>query len=360
MADVPFNSPQPNDRPWDAFAGVEAGWQNVQRNEAQKHILEQLYIQNQQKNAELSRYTQQTPGEVQQTQLKGAQAQQLNTPSSLSSYQRGMEGLWGSQEAAGREALGTVEGRTTATNMANVIKSLEGAARHLEMTAATSPMFGQAEYQRFYEALPPGIAKMFPRQFSPDTPDMIKSLSSMLTNSPEHRREMEKAKAGTDSHEKIGKNHDMTNVLIALINAKSRDDVAAFKATFTQNRQNFQQYLTEYARKKQAGQTTPQEDGMAQMIEQMMYAARAAGVAEDPRALPRELMQPPVPGQPPVQPRPVPRPLPPTQVPPPGNPVPMPTNVPSQQEVTGAGWAYEPHKYEYRKGPNGNIQRKPK
>jgi hypothetical protein len=279
MSNVPFNTAPVEGRPWDIGAGVENAQNWIMQQQQKKHALEQMYIQNQQKDAELQRYQQQTPYQLSQDRLKGAQAD-AQLPFA-GDYALGQQGRDRVDQVRGRSALSTEQSTNDATNMGNTIKALEGAARHLEMTMASSPMFGESEYQRFRETLPVQVRQSFPKNYTPETPKMIQELGRMLTNNPEHRRNMEVHRADNTSREMVGAGHDAASMYNADRGADSREEIARMKreAMSASTKQNFQQFLTAYAAKRAAKTNTPQDDQSAQMIEQMMINnARIAGI----------------------------------------------------------------------------------
>jgi hypothetical protein len=306
MSNVPFNTAPVEGRPWDAGAGVENAQNWLMQQQQKKHALEQMYIQNQQSNANLDRYTQQTPHEVQVSGLRGAQAQ-AEMPY-VQDHALGVQGRNRVDQVRGRQAMDTEATGTAATNMGNTIKALEGAARHLEMTAAQSPMFGQAEYQRFREALPEQVRKTFPPNYSPDTPKMIQSLSQMLTNSPQHRGAMELETTRRDSAERVARGNNQTSENVAGINADARMAAAWARIGGGSAAQHkvetiVNQYLQMIMDNKEP---TPQQEKAYLAAQQIMMNVRAAaGLPMDPNALKQQLL---FPGQQPP-PRPVPQPV---------------------------------------------------
>lgn len=316
MSNVPFNTVPIQGRPWGPAAGVEAAIMSAQQAEAQKHALEQMYIANQQKQAELSRYQQSTPHELDKLGLESARARSLATPEMVQGYGEGQQGLWQTQSAKGKLDQGTLQSTMDSSNMGNVSKSLEDAARYLEMNAAASPMFGQAEYQRFRNSLPANIQRSFPDMYTPDIPKQIKTLSEMLTNTPKHRGEMALESKRRDSMEAANRYRSDTQYEIALL----RMDEAWLRFGGSSAKQKVESVITRYLNKKMDGEkTTPQEDQTFVWAQQiMMNVKAAAGLPMDPNALNWQMMNPgqPAPG------RPVPNPVVPSSQPQPGQPQP--------------------------------------
>lgn len=308
MSNVPFNTVPIQGRPWGPAAGVEAAIMSAQQEKAQQHALEQMFIANQQKQAELSRYQQLTPSEVDVGNLKGAQSRaQMPYVQDYALGQRG-DDQW--RAARGREAQETVGTRIGSTNMAGTVKALEDAARYLEINAASSGMFGQAEYQRFREALPEQARQAFPDMYTPEIPGKIKALSQVLMNSPEHQRAMALDAQKNEAAAARNRETNDTRYDIALL----RLNEAWARMGGASAREKVESVITQYLRKKMDGQpTTPQEDQAFQWAQQIQINVRAAaGWPMDPQMMNWQMMNP---GVPPPQ-RPVPQPV----VPPPSQP----------------------------------------
>jgi hypothetical protein len=186
-----FNVPQYEGRQWSPVSAVEAGQAWIQQQDAKKHALEQMYIQNQQSSANLDRYQQQTPHEVAKSGLAGAQAGIMNTPQMLESYRGGQQGLHQTQQAAGQYDQATVGGRADATNSKSLVESFENTARALELAAASGSLGAQESWDQIYKGMPQNVRGHFSPQYTPDTPEKIRKLARAVDESPAHRRSME-------------------------------------------------------------------------------------------------------------------------------------------------------------------------
>lgn len=121
----------------------------------------------------------------------------------------GAIGQFQTQEAAGREALGTVQGKVNATNLESIARQIESAGRNLELMHASNPLLGEAEYRGFVQKLPKEIQGNFPPTYdSKIVPQLIQHLSQAITNSPSHRQKMAELKQQGDTAIKIGEGHD--------------------------------------------------------------------------------------------------------------------------------------------------------
>ena len=339
--------------PWGPAGGYAAYLQQKQSADAQPYLLEELALANKMKDAEYQRYRAMTPHELDIKNLEAGRAREMQ--GAIPQYREGQVGSFLEQAARGRVASETAGSSIDVINTGNVVKSLENVATRLESEMANNPMMGQAEYQRLRQSMPPQIAQSFPPTYSPEVPGQIRALSQSLMNNPGHRREMEKQGGINRSHENVGAAHDTTNLEIARINAKSREDVAELRAKMTQARENFQQYLTNWARKEVTeGRMTIEQ--AAKAVEQMMINSKMAGAPEDPRALPREVL-----GNQPINPTPQPRVPPPSAIPPgpqvPQQSRPQPGQPLSQQQVQQMGGLFDP-RYDYAVGPDGKLKRK--
>lgn len=253
--------------------------------------------------------------------------QRLGSPDFAPAMVRGQIGEAGTKEAKGKFDLGTSQSNIDSTNLSNVLKGMEAAGRQLEMYNASNPMMGELEYKAFLEKVPAGVRRMFPDSYGPGVNEAIKRISSAITNSPEHRREMEKVNAQADTAENNNLTTNWTNWIIANLKSGTEIEIAQAKAIIAQNKENFQQYLTRYMRKRAAGQPVSEEETRtAKGIEQMLYTLRSAAPGQiDPNAVTQRLLP-----DLDIQPRPV-----------PGSNIPEPTNnVPPGAKVPLAepGW----------------------
>ena len=279
----------------------------------------------------------------------------MNNPNYVPGMVRGRIGEAQSKEAKGREDIGVVDEKIAAGKAGYRVKSLEDKARQLEMMAAGGNLNVAGAYQRFYDGVPNEYKEFFPKQYTPEVPNILRQLSATATENAPHRRDMAKQGSINTTQQGIASGHDATNLEIAKLNNQRAIEVAQLRQLVQNNKQNFQQFLTQYAAARAAGKNTPEQDQMAKMIEQMMYAAKMAGAPEDPRALPREIL-----GNQPIAPTPQQRPAPGTAIP--GPQVPQaqqsqPGQPLSQQQVQQMGGLFDP-RYDYAVGPDGKLKRK--
>lgn len=297
-------------------AGVMQGMQANMAREAHPYTLEQLYLQNQQKQAELERYQGQTPGELAVSRLKGAQSN-AQIPYA-EDYALGQRGDAQVRQVQGRQALDTEASGTGAANMANTVKAIEGAARYLEMQRAASPMWGEAEYRRFRSSLPQQIQNAFPQAWTPDVPEKMSELSKMLTQSPQHRAAMELEQEKGKTARAVGTGHDEASRYATDGRLIAAQEQAWARYGGNAAKEKVESVITQWLRKRMEGQpTTPQEDQAFQIAQQIQINVRAAaGWPMDPNIMNWQLFNG---NQPPPQ-RPVPQPV----VPPPqpGSPQP--------------------------------------
>lgn len=279
----------------------------------------------------------------------------MSNPDYVPTMVRGKMGEAQSKEAKGRVDLGTADTQITATNESNRGKTLEDVARRFEILSAGGNLNVAGAYQQFYNTMPAEYKAHFPRQYTPQVPEMLRAMNKAITDNPAHRRDMAKQGSINATQTGIASGHDATQLEIAKLNNQRAIEVAQLRQLVQNNKQNFQQFLTQYAAARAAGKNTPEQDQMAKMIEQMMYAAKMAGAPEDPRALPREIL-----GNQPIAPTPQQRPAPGTAIP--GPQVPQaqqsqPGQPLSQQQVQQMGGLFDP-RYDYAVGPDGKLKRK--
>ncbi len=213
--------------------------------------------------------------------------QARNTPGYAPAMIGGKMGTAQEQQVKGQVALGTQDSTIGTKNTENLVRGLENASRYMEIAATNNPTMAQAGYMQLLEKLPPQLRQRFPSQYTPEVPKMLQALSDTIKNSPEHRRTMEKTRVERDSAEAVGRGNNAATIQAAQIGADSRTAIAQARLQqfLSSNKMNFQQFLTQFAQKKAAGQATPQDELMAQMIEQMMYQARISGTGSvDPNA----------------------------------------------------------------------------
>lgn len=182
---------QPQGMGPDGMSGFQSGLELMAKRAAQEEQMRQMAIQTQQEQANLTRFTGQTPGMVQQTQLQGAQAEAQNTPQMLEQFARGKQGEWQTQQATGQHDVATVGGKIDKTNSGNLVSSLENTARSLELASQNGMLSAQEPYDAWRKGISPTMQAHFPANYTPDVPDKIRAISDWLVNSPEHKRQQE-------------------------------------------------------------------------------------------------------------------------------------------------------------------------
>lgn len=283
---TPFSSaPYPS-----AGLGVDSGMREAQADmmlrQAQELGLANMLLGNQRAGAELERFQGMTPHELEKAAYEAALAKSKRTmPGYIPQVLQGDMGEAQSKAATGQYDQGVVGGRISAQNSQNNLSSMIAGLMRLKSMGAMNPAMAQAAYQDFLRSIPDdNLRNQMPAMFSPQGVDMA---LDALSRTPEAIRSMREGDAERTSREGIGAANNATSIRVAEINADARMQAAyaRLQAFMGQNKQNFQQFLTQYAQKKAMGQATPQDDLMAQMIEQMLYQSRfAPGGAIDPNA----------------------------------------------------------------------------
>lgn len=131
-------------------------------NAREKHLSD-IYKQ----KLESDRYAQFTPHEVNIKALEGDRAKTMNTPEMLGVYGRGQVGLFGSQEAKGREDLATVDSRIGSINAKNQQEQIAAVITKFSQLAD----FADAAYshggdQAVMSSIPPEIAQMYQKELA--------------------------------------------------------------------------------------------------------------------------------------------------------------------------------------------------
>lgn len=343
---IPFNRPQSGAPRWNPVAAVEAGQQHQMAQQAEELSLQSMLTNNQQQVANLQRYQGQTPNELDKSNLEGLVAREsMGIPGYGRQMGMGAMGDAMGRQAGGENAMATRDSTQQATNAGNMAKAFEMAARQIEMSAAASPMMGQAEYGRFLEMVPGPYKGLFPREYSPQVPQMLMSLSQRLTQTPAHRRDMELADKQVVSQQGIATGNNMTQLEIARLKMKQMEEmIEARWGMKSGSIKKVEEVIARYLTKKMDGhQTTPQEDATFQAAQQIQMNFRAAAAGIDPWDARLGFLG----GNAPSNPRPTP-----TPVPPPGG-----NDNAIRAQVEALGEKYDPQTYEYQMN-NGKLQKR--
>lgn len=156
--------------------GWEAGGIELERRKARDMALQEMLLNNQQKQAEYGRYTQSTPHEVEKLNL-GNQKTRAEIP-----------GVQAQSEITGLNRdlqRATQPGVIGATNAQNQVSTFENALRQIELAAETSPMYADADYQRLRMNAPEEIQRLLPQHWEPGLADKARNI---VMNNPAHRR----------------------------------------------------------------------------------------------------------------------------------------------------------------------------
>jgi hypothetical protein len=111
------------------------------------------------------------------------------TPGYVPAMVGGQMGEANTKEAQGRLAMGTLETAIPAGNAANRAKTLEDEARHLEILAS-DPLQVAMEYENFRKKAPAWAG--LPEKYSDEVPKRLRKIQEMITQSPAHRRDIDK------------------------------------------------------------------------------------------------------------------------------------------------------------------------
>jgi hypothetical protein len=333
---VPFNRVPIQQRPWGPAAGVDASIMDDQAQKAEALSLQSMLTQNQQSQANLDRYSAQTPNEIDKSNLEGLLARSKGQmPGYGNAMAQGDMGDAQSRYAKGQFDVGTLGGRMDVENSGNVVKAFELAGRHLELTAASNPAYADAEYKRFLGLVPEKVRGAFPQDYSPAVPQILKHLTTALTNTPAHRGAMELEGKKGETNTNIQTNHDTNAYNIALLRTEAYQDMIAARWGMQKDDvKKIEHMVTQYLLKKARGQaTTPEEDESFKAGQQIMHNMRAAAAGMDPTAWRNNIFQGGNGG--PSGPRETPKPV-------------VVADPKMRAAVEGAGEKYDPENYDYR------------
>jgi hypothetical protein len=329
-------------REWSPLNALQASEEERQLRKAQVHALEQMSLGNQQKGAELRRYEGLTPGMVDKSQLEGAQSR-AQMPYA-EDYALGQRGDARVRQAAGDVAMGTSQREIQQKNAEALTKTFEATAQKLDYESATSPMLSAATWRETYLSLPQEVQRLLPQAYDPSIPEKLRKMSEAVKNNYAHQRDLAKVQEQGANTEKVAGIQGQTARDVANITQTGRVDAASIRSSGARAKVEnvIADLLDKFATE---GTLSPKEMQTLQMAQQIAYNMRAAGVAntQDPNAIKDRIMFPdkPTPG------RGVPQPV-------------MPQDENLRAQVEAKGEKYEPEKYEYRIGPNGNVQKKAK
>lgn len=253
--------------------------------------------------------------------------------------------------AAGQTARDTQASTAGLQNANNQFNTLATKLQELRVIASQHPPSAHAGYQDWLRQLPPQLQAQMPRVYSPDA---VEAAFKTLSDTVDQRQKMAQIGAQTASAERIGAGHDKASMYGA-----DRRLEAAWARMPAGTQKKVEGIVQQYLEMIMDGKTPTDAQNRAFMAAQqvMMNVRQAAGMPMDANIINWQMMNPGVP--PPA--RPSPQPVPPPLAQPGPTPPPVQQASPvTQQQVQAAGWQYEPDKYEYRMGPNGKLQRKPK
>lgn len=271
----------------DAGVGFMSGIREARADEmlqqAQQRGLTSMDLGNTYQGLINDRYGQSTPHELDKLSYEAAVARSRNNPNYLASLLSGEQGLHQTQAATGRVDQATAGTKINSTNATNELSTLTSRLMQVRSMGAMNPAYAQAAYQQVIADIKdPQLKSFLPSMF---TPEAIDEALNALSMTPAARHAEREGRATRASSEVNNERTNRTNLEIAHINSARAVAVAQLRQFMQNNKQNFQQFLTQYAVKKAAGKATPQDDQMAQMIEQMAYQLRQAGAGSvDPNA----------------------------------------------------------------------------
>jgi hypothetical protein len=180
---APF-TPIPHD-PESFLTGIRRADSDFMLRQAQLQGLEGMMTGNKQAAAEHELYRAKMPNEINISNLAGAKAQTLNTPSFLQDYLGGQRGEQQSLGAKGQFDQATNPGRIGATNMGNTNAELREVAQFLNMVSSSAgPDVANKLYQ---QVIGPDAAKRgLPPSYDPKTFDSF--LNAAAESGMEFRR----------------------------------------------------------------------------------------------------------------------------------------------------------------------------
>ncbi len=264
----------------------------------------------------------------------------MQDPNYAGNVNAGVMGEAQTKAAKGKKDTATVQGDIDVHNAENVGKGLEASGRNIELQFATSPMMGQAEYQKFRSQMPEQLKTQFPEMYSPAVGEKIKQLSKVITDSPAHRREMKKQGSINQTHITTNAATNVQSGLNAQIAADSRVEAAYARLAKDPTYKKADEIVAAGFRKMWEGQPmTAQEEAVWKSAQQFVFKSRAAAAGQDPTALRSGLIGADA-----------------TRAIPESEDAAIGGAQASQAEVQRDGYPYDP-RYRYRKKPGGGYQR---
>jgi hypothetical protein len=201
-------------------------------------------------------------------------------------FARGKAGEADQQYAKGQVAVNTIPSETRSTDASNTVKALEAEGRQMELHAATSPLLGEQSYQAFKSKLPPQLQQRFPPNYTPEVPKMIEGLSKALTNSPAHRGKMAEIVETGTQHNQWAKTTADANERARMYAADRALEAAWARMGGRETQQKVEGVIKQYLDMKMQGQkTTPDQDRVFEVAQQIMTNVRSAASGQDPTAL---------------------------------------------------------------------------
>jgi hypothetical protein len=293
-------------------SGIEASRRDIAARAARDYALEQMVMENQQKQANLQRYQAMTPLELDKTGWEAAQAR-AQMPYA-DDYAMGQRGTWQQNRAKGALAMGTLDSDIAAGNSKNNVSTAEGIGRYFDIhepMMKVGGLEGQAAYAKFVQGLPPQARELFPRSYDPSVHERMAIVRKAIQNSPEHRRKLEQDKQAQDAADVNNKRTNDTSIINNRYTVDGRLEAAYAKMGLSGGDvKKLEHMITQYLLKGARGEaTTPQEDKAYMAAQQIMNNARGAGA--DPTMFKYNFMNTPPGLQPPMPARPVPGPVPP-------------------------------------------------
>src|SRR5690606_3217651 len=158
--------PMPADRNWNAASGWEYGGQELEREQARQHLLQQMLLDNQRQELANNRYLQVTPHAVRKEDLANQTTEAALPGVRADSRTRGFQA-----DMLGR----TWENTANAQNAQNAVSQLEHALRGLELTAGASPMYADSQYQQLRSTWPKVLQDLMPSHYEPGLVDRARN-----------------------------------------------------------------------------------------------------------------------------------------------------------------------------------------
>ena len=263
MAD-PYTSfttaPLPN-RPYGPLTGLATADADFMQRQAQLRSLEDMFTANDQRKAELQRYQGQTPGMVDESNYAGALARgkQGIIPQTL----QGLVGEAQSKQAAGKEAMGTVDSKIDTTNSQNRTKAaqaqlefLDSRMPMLEQAAGRSPMEAQMVWdQMLQESKAP-----FPRQFDQTTLPNLKKIRDKLVNSVTQQQKLGEIQATGDQHARVADIQGSTSRAVANINQEGQNWRKGLSAEEKASTSKIESFMRKMIEKSASGETLTEHE----------------------------------------------------------------------------------------------------